>query len=221
MPQDNTPARCRIVLVVPPRLPSAEAVALLDAALRAGDVASLIVPSPEGDPAAAQKRAEAIVALAQPLGVAVVVADELRVAMRAGADGVHAEGGAAALADLIDRAQGRVMVGAGGAKTRHDALELGETQPDYLFFGRFGHDEKPEPHPRNLSLGEWWSAMTEIPCIVQAGSDLEGLQAVAATGTDFVALESAVFGQGLDPAARIAEANRLLDLHAPAVEALA
>ena len=46
-----------------------------------------------------------------------------------------------------------MMVGAGGAKTRDDALELGEVRPDYIFFGRFGYDNKPEPHPRNLSLG--------------------------------------------------------------------
>ena len=62
------------------------------------------------------------------------------------------------------------MVGAGGAKTRDDALELGEQRPDYLFFGRFGYDNTPEPHPRNLTLGRWWAEMIEIPCIVLAGS---------------------------------------------------
>ncbi len=40
------------------------------------------------------------------------------------------------------------------AKTRDDALELGEERPDYIFFGRFGYDNKPEPHQRNLSLGQ-------------------------------------------------------------------
>ena len=75
------------------------------------------------------------------------------------------------LADVIDRMQDKMMVGAGGAKTRDDALELGEARPDYLFFGRFGYDNTPDPHPRNLTLGRWWAEMIEIPCIVLAGSD--------------------------------------------------
>lgn len=218
MSEPSIPNRCRIVLIVPAALDGATGLSSLAAALDAGDIASLIVPSPEGDPAAAQKRAEAIVRIGQERGVAVMIADELRVAMRANADGVHFDGNAEGLADVVDRAQGRIMVGASGAKTRHEALELGEAQPDYVFFGRIGHDQKAEPHPRNLSLAEWWAEMTQIPCIVQAGSDLSGLAAAAATGAEFVALGAAIFGEGHDPAARIVEANRLLDEVAPAFE---
>ena len=111
------------------------------------------------------------------------------------------------------------MVGAGGAKTRDDALQLGEERPDYIFFGRFGYDAKPEPHPRNLSLGAWWAQMIEIPCIVMAGSDLSSIEAVAATGAEFVALSSAVFGDGADARAAVADANALLDERAPRFEA--
>ncbi len=53
---------------------------------------------------------------------------------------MHVDEGKAALADAIDRLQDKMMVGAGGVKTRDDALELGETRPDYMFFGRFGYD---------------------------------------------------------------------------------
>ncbi len=108
-----------------------------------------------------------------------------------------------------------MMVGTGGAKTRDDALELGEERPDYIFFGRFGYDTKPEPHARNLALGAWWSEMIEIPCIVMAGADLASAEAVAATGAEFVALSAAVFSEGVDPAAAVAEANALLDRTAP------
>ena len=103
-------------------------------------------------------------------------------------------------------------------KTRDDALELGETRPDYIFFGRFGYDTKPEPHSRNLSLGQWWAEMIQIPCIVMAGSDLASVVAVAATGAEFVALSSAVYGDGVDPAAAVARANALLDDAAPRFE---
>ena len=111
-----------------------------------------------------------------------------------------------------------MMVGAGGAKTRDDALELGETRPDYIFFGRFGYDNTPEPHPRNLSLGQWWADVIEIPCIVMAGSAIASVEAVAATGAEFVAVSSAVFADGADPKAAIAAANALLDQTAPRFE---
>ena len=69
-------------------------------------------------------------------------------------------------------------------------------RPDYLFFGRFGYDNTPDPHPRNLMLGRWWAEMIEIPCIVLAGSAIESVEPVAATGAEFVALSSAVFADG-------------------------
>ncbi len=116
------------------------------------------------------------------------------------------------------RWQGKLIVGAGGATTRDDALELGETQPDYIFFGRFGFDNKPEPHRRNLSLGAWWAGVVQIPCIVLGGSDIASVEAVAATGAEFVALSSAVFGEGVDPRAAIERANDILDRTAPSFE---
>jgi thiamine-phosphate pyrophosphorylase len=112
-----------------------------------------------------------------------------------------------------------MMIGAGGAKSRDDALELGEARPDYMFFGRFGYDNTPAPHPRNLSLGSWWAEMIELPSIVMAGNDIASVEAVAATGAEFVALSNAVFAGGADPAAQIAAANALLDEKAPRFEA--
>ncbi|TGS52692.1 thiamine phosphate synthase, partial [Mesorhizobium sp. M1D.F.Ca.ET.183.01.1.1] len=104
-----------------------------------------------------QAFAEKIVPIAQAAGVAVVIAGDSRIAGRVHADGIHVEAGRNDLAETIERLQGKMMVGAGGAKTRDDALDLGEERPDYIFFGRFGYDNKSEPHPRNLSLGEWWA----------------------------------------------------------------
>ncbi|MBN9037429.1 MAG: thiamine phosphate synthase, partial [Rhizobiales bacterium] len=84
---------------------------------------------------------------------------------------------------------------------------------------RFGYDTKPEPHSRNLSLGRWWAEMIEIPCIVLGGSDVASVRDVAATGAEFVALSQAVFGEGANPAAAVAQTNALLDAQAPRFEA--
>lgn len=214
MNEATPPNRCRIVLIAPPLAPAEH----ICAAFEGGDVASLILPENGMDDATFQAFAEKIVPIAQAAGVAVVIAGDSRIAGRVHADGIHLDVGKDELAETIERLQSKMMVGAGGAKTRDDALELGETRPDYIFFGRFGYDTKPEPHSRNLSLGQWWAEMIQIPCIVMAGSDLASVVAVAATGAEFVALSSAVYGDGVDPAAAVARANSLLDEAAPRFE---
>ncbi|TKT75381.1 thiamine phosphate synthase [Aquamicrobium sp. LC103] len=212
------PDRCRIVLIAPDGFDTETLATKLSSALAGGDVASLILPDYGMDEAAFQRRAERIVPLVQEKGVAVMIAGDFRVAMRTGADGVHLEARRKELEEAIEKHQAKLMIGTGGAKTRDDALELGEARPDYIFFGRFGYDTKPEPHSRNLTLGGWWSEMVQIPCIVLAGSDLASVEAVAATGADFVALSSAVFGGDADPAAAIRRANAILDEKAPRFE---
>jgi len=214
MNSEIPPNRCRIVLLAGPLIGAGR----IQAALDGGDVASVILFQDGVDEASFQKLAAEIVPLVQQAGAAAIVAGDTRIAGRVQADGLHVEAGKAELADIIDRFQAKITVGAGGAKTRDDALELGEQRPDYLFFGRFGYDGKPEPHPRNLSLGQWWAEMIEIPCIVMAGSDPESVATVAATGAEFVAVSAAVFGDGVDAGAAVARANALLDESAPRFE---
>jgi thiamine-phosphate pyrophosphorylase len=210
--------RCRLVLIAPPVLDAAELAARAVDAVSGGDVASFILPGYGEDEAGFQRRAERLAPPLQERGVAVIIAGDTRIAGRVGADGVHLETGKAALAEAVERLQRRMIVGAGGARTRDEALELGEVGPDYLFFGRFGYDRTPEPHPRNMALGAWWAEMIEIPCIVLGGSDVASVVPVAGTGAEFVALESAVFAHG-DAAAQVARANELLDSRAPSLEA--
>ena len=210
----TAPNRCRLVLIAPEQAKPDRILA----ALAGGDVASLILPSWGLDDDTYQRHAEAIVPAAQDQGVAVMIEGDPRIAMRVRADGLHFEGSQRDLAELVERHQSKLMIGTGGATTRDDALQLGEAQPDYMFFGRFGYDAKPEPHPRNLKLGEWWSEMVQVPCIVLAGSDLNSVEAVAQTGVEFVAVSAAVFGEGVDPAEAVAQANALLDERAPVLE---
>lgn len=207
--------RCRVVLIAPRVDDLAKLKSCLARAAEGGDVASLILPAYGDGEAAFQRRAELVVPMMQTCDIAVMVEGDTRVAGRVGADGVHFEGRKEGLEELIAKFQGRMMIGAGGAKSRDDALELGEARPDYMFFGRFGYDTTPEPHPRNLSLGKWWAEMIELPAIVMAGSDIASVRTVAATGAEFVALSGAVFAEDADPAERVAAANALLDETAP------
>ncbi|MVA98511.1 thiamine phosphate synthase [Nitratireductor sp. CAU 1489] len=208
---EKPPNRCRLVLIAPQSRDLDTLAAQLERACAGGDVASLILPQFDMLEAEFQDLAERIVPTAQARGVAVVIAGAPRIAARAKADGIHVDTGHADLADAVSRYQPAMMVGAGGGRDRDRALELGELRPDYLFFGRFGYDSKPDPHPRNLALGRWWSEMIEIPCLVLAGSRIGSVVEVARTGAEFVAASTAVFAEDADPAAAVAEINRLLD----------
>lgn len=218
MTETSPPNRCRIVLISPAGESADGFAARFSAAIQGGDIASIILPANGMDEASFQAFAEKIVPIAQAAGIAAIVADDTRIAGRVQADGIHIDGKRAALAEAIESFHPKLTVGAGGAKTRDVALELGEERPDYIFFGRFGYDNKPDPHQRNLSLGGWWAEMIQIPVIVMAGSDIRSVEQVAATGADFVALSSAVFAEGVDPHQAVARANAILDETAPRFE---
>ncbi|QFY61266.1 thiamine phosphate synthase [Rhizobium grahamii] len=210
--------RCRLVLIVPDVADIEEQAKIVEDALKGGDVASVIVPQYALNDGDFQKHAERLVPVIQAAGAAALIAGDTRVIGRAKADGVHITGPATEIAEAIDRYADKLIVGGGNAADRHHALEIGEERPDYIFFGKLDGDIKPEAHPKNLALAEWWASMIEIPCIVMGGTDPASALAVAETGAEFVALRLAVFGEPARAPSVVAEINALLDEKAPRFE---
>ena len=207
--------RCRLVLIVPDIADAAERCRLVTDALAGGDVASVIIPQYGLDDATFQSHVELLVPEIQAAGAAAMVADNSRVAGRAKADGLHISGNASDLAEAVEKHTPNLIVGGGNAMDRHHALEMGEAKPDYIFFGKLEGDIKPEPHSKNLALGEWWAAMIEIPCMVMGGTDPASVLAVAETGAEFVALRLAVFADAAKVSEVVSQVNALLDEKAP------
>lgn len=214
----TTEERLRLVLVAPETEDADAAARMIGDALKGGDVASVILPQYGMDDSRFQKLAEKAIPVIQGAGAAALVAGDSRVAGRARADGLHIAGGVGELAEAIEKHAPKLMVGGGNAQDRHHALEIGELQPDYIFFGKLDGDIKPEAHPKNLALAEWWASMVEIPCIVMAGTDPSSVLAVAETGAEFAALRLAVFSEPGRAAAVVQEVNALLDEKAPRFE---
>ena len=214
----GTENRCRLVLIVPEGDDIAARKTMLEDALRGGDVASVILPQYGLEDSLFQKHAEALVPVIQNAGAAALIGGDTRVAGRARADGLHVAGGLEALAEAIEKHSPKLIVGAGHAKDRHMALEIGDLAPDYIFFGKIGGDIKPEAHPKNLALAEWWASMVEVPCVVMGGTDPQSALAVAETGAEFVALCQAVFSEPENVAQTVAAVNALLDEKAPRFE---
>lgn len=218
----NTLNRCRLVIVLPKNLMEnqTDAVSLLETALSGGDVASVIIPSSDKADQSFQSLCEALVPIAQKRGAAAIIANDTQVAGRCNADGIHldlpgGDVGVPPLREAIAKYAPAKIIGAGGVKTRHMGLCLGEASPDYVFFGSLNGDTKAEPHPKMLALADWWSQIVEIPGICLGGQELESVIAVAETGVDFVALSSAIFSHEEGAKHAVRQANLLLDKHAP------
>jgi len=199
--------RCRLCLVAPHDIDPVELVPLVDDALAGGDVASMIIAG-EGD--RLQRLAEALVPGAQARGVAVLVQNDTRIAGRVRADGVHVDTGIGDLTAACEKLRPKLIVGAGGLRTRHEAMVAGEANPDYLFFGRLDGDTDDDIFGKALDLAAWWSSVFIIPAIVMGGRTIASVETAAREGVDFVALSRAVFADPRGPARAVEETNLVL-----------
>lgn len=213
-----TPNRCRLVLITPDLERVSELSDCVENALRGGDVASVIIPQRQLDEQTFQTIAETLVPIVQNAGAAALIAGDTRIMGRAKADGVHIVGNADDVYEAVQDFVPQKIVGGGNAKDRHSALSIGDTHPDYLFFGKIDGDIKPEAHHKNLALGQWWAEFVEIPCVVAGGNHLDSVEKVADIGCDFVALGKAVFSKPDEAALKVSEVNAILDEKAPRFE---
>ncbi len=196
--------RTRLFLVTPP-LGAPSDIPHLDSALRAGDVACLLLRLRAMGERSATDLVKAIAPLVQDAGIALLVEDA-RMATRAGADGVHIDGAGQELADALQSLKPERIVGAGGFASRDDAMRAGETGVDYLMFGDPDGDVDPAD---TLERVAWWAEIFNVPCVGHARA-LDHVAALAKAGADFVALGEAVWGDPRGAAAAVAEAQAAL-----------
>jgi thiamine-phosphate pyrophosphorylase len=196
--------RCRLCLVTPDDIDPDDLAPLVDDALAGGDVASVIIT---GEGERLQRLAEAVVPRAQARGAAALVRNDTRIAGRVRADGVHVDTGIADLTAVSEKLRPKLIVGAGGLRSRHDAMVAGEANPDYLFFGRLDGDTGDDIFGKALDLAAWWSSVMVIPAIVMGGQTIASVETAAREGIEFVALSRAVFADPRGPAEAVEEAN--------------
>src|SRR6202035_5562468 len=101
------------------------------------------------------------------------------------------------------------IAGAGGLRSRHDAMLAGEASADYVMFGE---PDRRGGRPLLDAIEErltWWSELFEQPCVGYAAS-LDEVAPLAHAGADFVALGDWIWTQAEAPAAAIAAAAGLL-----------
>jgi thiamine-phosphate pyrophosphorylase len=196
-----TPHAPRLYLVTEPVMEPDELAPGLAAALRAGDVAAVLLQLAPADERTLINRIKALAPLVQEREAALILDGYPELVARSGADGAHLTGIEALQAALPTLKPARIA-GVGGLHTRHDAMLAGEANVDYLMFGQ------PEAGvsaslDATLERVAWWAEVFQLPCVGYARTAGE-VAPIAAAGADFVALGSFVWNdpEGAEAAIR-------------------
>jgi thiamine-phosphate pyrophosphorylase len=198
--------RTRLMLVTPPISdPGAISFRLMQA-FAGGDVAAVLLRLAPGDERSLTERVKALAPPVQAQNVALVVEASAQVASRGGADGVHLTQGADVIADARSSLKQERIIGVGGLRSRHDAMDMGEAGVDYVMFGEPRPDGSLPPLPAVIERASWWAEIFETPCIAYS-PDAESVPALIETGAEFVALGEWVFAEGVDIRAVVAAAD--------------
>jgi thiamine-phosphate pyrophosphorylase len=161
-------------------------------------VAAVLLRSAVNDEALIRRHIDTIAPLAQRAGTALLIEAMPELASHSAADGSHVgdPGGLAAALKVLkpDR-----IVGAGGLRTRHDAMVAGEMGVDYVMFGEPGATGRRPSVAALIERVAWWAELFEPPCVGFA-ADLDEVSRLAAAGADFVAAGDLVWHDADGPA---------------------
>lgn len=210
--------RCRLYLVTPPYIPDIAAFSReLDAALDAGDVASLQIRLKSRDGVAAPDHhilelGRHITARAQERGVAVLINDRPDLAVELGADGVHIGQTDMPYAKARKLLGLDAIIGVTCHDSRHLALEAGDAGADYVAFGAFFPTDTKDTSTRaEPDLLTWWQQMIELPCVAIGGITVNNAKPLVEAGADFLAVSAGVWRAEGGPGAAVAAFNAIFD----------
>ena len=194
------PSPPRLYLITPPVEDPAAFAPRLDEALTAGDVAAVLLRLAPADERTLIGRIKALAPVVQRRDVALILDGHPALAARAGADGAHLTGVEAFAATLALLKPDRIA-GAGGLRSRHDAMLAAETGADYVMFGepgRFSQDPaqagRRAPFDEIVERLSWWADLFEVPCVGYAAA-LDEIGALGHTKADFIALGEWVWNE--------------------------
>ncbi len=157
----------------------------------------------------AARLAEPLQAICAARDVAFIVNDDVALAKRLGADGVHLGQGDGDVRDAREELGREAQIGVTCHASRHLAMEAGEAGADYVAFGAFfASTTKQSEHRPEPEILEWWSTVFEIPCVAIGGITPANCAPIVAAGADFLAVSGAVWN-GDEVAAVKAFAQRI------------
>lgn len=181
-------------------------------ALDAGPVAAFQFRVKNLDQHEAARLAEPLQALCSAHDVAFIVNDDVALAKRLDADGVHM-----GQDDGDPREARRILgpeaqIGVTCHASRHMAMEAGEAGADYVAFGAFYPTAtKTVEHRADPEILEWWQGMFELPCVAIGGITVDNAQVLVEAGADFLAVSGGVWAHPEGPGQAVRAFSALLE----------
>ncbi|NJM51280.1 MAG: thiamine phosphate synthase [Sphingomonadales bacterium] len=176
----------------------------LAAALSAAPVAAFQFRVKDMDNHAAARLAAPLQEICAAHDVAFVVNDNVTLAKRLKADGVHLGQGDGDVREARLELGADVQIGVTCHNSRHLAMEAGEAGADYVAFGAFyPSTTKVTEYVAEPEILEIWSKFMEIPCVAIGGITPENARPLIEAGADFLAVSSAVWQYPGGPAAAV------------------
>jgi len=176
----------------------------LEAALSAAPVAAFQFRVKSVDQHEAARLAAPLQAICAAKDVAFIVNDDMALAKRLKADGVHLGQGDG------DPKEARSLLGPGAQigvtchASRHLAMEAGEAGADYVAFGAFFPTTTKEvEHRADPEILTWWQGLFELPCVAIGGITPDNAKLLVDAGADFLAVSGAVWNHPEGPAAAV------------------
>lgn len=206
----ETRAPCQLYLISPLDV-GGDFPAQLEAALGAGPVAAFQFRVKGIDQHEAARLAEPLQAICAAHDTAFIVNDDVALAKRLAADGVHLGQG-----DGDPKEARRILgpdaqIGVTCHGSRHLAMEAGEAGADYVAFGAFyPTTTKTVEHRADPEILTWWQSMFELPCVAIGGITPDNAAMLVEAGADFLAVSGGVWNDPEGAAAAVRRFEKLL-----------
>ena len=176
----------------------------LDQAFDGGPVAAFQFRVKDIDQHEAARLAEPLQRLCADRDIAFIVNDDMALAKRIGADGVHLGQGDGDPREARSVLGPTAQIGVTCHDSRHLAMEAGEAGADYVAFGAFFPTTTKETrHRPDPSILSWWATLFELPSVAIGGITPANGRVLVDAGADFLAVCSAVWNHGDGPAAAV------------------
>lgn len=205
-----TTTNCQLYLISPLDV-GGDFPAKLEEALSAGPVAAFQFRVKDLGQHEAARLAGPLQAICAAHDVAFIVNDDIALAKRLKADGVHLGQGDG------DPKEARQLLGPGAQigitchASRHLAMEAGEAGADYVAFGAFfPTTTKAVEHHADPEILTWWQGLFELPCVAIGGITVGNAKQLVDAGADFLAVSSGIWGYPDGPAAAVRAFDKLM-----------
>ncbi len=188
---DNPP--CQLYLISPQDV-GGDFPDRLQRALSAGPVAAFQFRVKNVEQHEAARLAEPLQRICEEHNVAFIVNDDVALAKRLKADGVHLGQGDGDPKEARAILGEDIQIGVTCHDSRHLAMTAGEEDANYVAFGAFYPTQTKQTEYRPTpDILQWWSGLFEIPCVAIGGITAQNAPPLIDAGADFLAVSGAIW----------------------------